>query len=567
MGSFRHCVAAALLMATASIPSAGQYRAGSVGSPVADKEYPEETGGIQAPIGPYWTWVRTFLSPPVAGEEFGASVAIAGDVNGDGYDDLIVGAPSTSAKGHAYIYFGGTSFDAVPDVVLEGEGINDGFGAAVAGAGNVNGAYRGLVWDDVIVGAPRANGNRGKAYVYLGGPAMNSTPDWHLFGDSDPGDRFGAAVACAGDVNGDGKDDLVIGAPGYESTSSTPDKGIAYMFYSYKGDSVKLFGPSKDFATFGVSVTGGVNIGGSSRPDIVVGGDFSNDAGNGKGVAWVFYGDAGMDGSVDLSFSGDQGKFFGCSVAMFRADAGGDVLVGQYGGNGIGKAFLFTGEGGWDATADAVFTEPTTGNKFGRSVSAAGNFNGDSYNDFLIGAPGLGKAYRGYGADDDGITDETLDGYYAGSDELFGLSVAGGANINGDARSDLIVGREFDSATQKTGAAVYISKWKCGCGPTPTPHPRATAGNVLPSAFSLSQNYPNPFNPSTTISFALPEDADVHLTVHNVLGETVATLLQGQQSAGTHAVLFDASHLASGTYFYRLAAGSRMAVKRLTLLK
>lgn len=89
----------------------------------------------------------------------------------------------------------------------------------------------------------------------------------------------------------------------------------------------------------------------------------------------------------------------------------------------------------------------------------------------------------------------------------------------------------------------------------------------IPDGYALSQNYPNPFNPSTTINFTLPASQDVKLTVFNVLGQHVATLADGFYSEGTHALRFNASHLASGTYIYRLQTGNFVQVRKMVLIK
>ena len=91
--------------------------------------------------------------------------------------------------------------------------------------------------------------------------------------------------------------------------------------------------------------------------------------------------------------------------------------------------------------------------------------------------------------------------------------------------------------------------------------------NVTPGDFSLNQNYPNPFNPSTTISFVLPSSAKTSLEVYNLLGQKVATLMNGFTSAGYHEVQFNAAHLASGVYVYRLTSGTFTSVKKLMLVK
>jgi len=89
----------------------------------------------------------------------------------------------------------------------------------------------------------------------------------------------------------------------------------------------------------------------------------------------------------------------------------------------------------------------------------------------------------------------------------------------------------------------------------------------LPTEFSLDQNYPNPFNPNTNIEFSLPQSANVTLNVYDMLGRRVMTLVNDQRSAGTHTVNFDASGLASGTYIYRIEAGSFTSIKKMMLIK
>jgi len=89
----------------------------------------------------------------------------------------------------------------------------------------------------------------------------------------------------------------------------------------------------------------------------------------------------------------------------------------------------------------------------------------------------------------------------------------------------------------------------------------------LPAKFELAQNYPNPFNPTTTINFSIPRETEVALTVYNILGQQVATLVHEMMKPGNHAIVFNAEKLASGTYFYRLTAGSYTATRKMILLK
>jgi hypothetical protein len=90
---------------------------------------------------------------------------------------------------------------------------------------------------------------------------------------------------------------------------------------------------------------------------------------------------------------------------------------------------------------------------------------------------------------------------------------------------------------------------------------------AVPHEYDLAQNFPNPFNPSTVIQYAIPVKSHVILTVHNLLGQVVATIVNGEQEAGFHEIRFDAVSLASGVYLYRLEAGKYVQTRKLTLIR
>jgi hypothetical protein len=90
---------------------------------------------------------------------------------------------------------------------------------------------------------------------------------------------------------------------------------------------------------------------------------------------------------------------------------------------------------------------------------------------------------------------------------------------------------------------------------------------VIPREFDLNQNYPNPFNPTTVIEFALPVKSKVELSVYNLLGEKIITLVNEEKDAGNHQVLFNAINLSSGIYFYKLQANDFVQTKKMILLK
>ena len=139
---------------------------------------------------------------------FGYSVSSAGDVNDDNFSDVIVGAVGPST-GRAYIFFGEPSMNNIADVICTGEGVNNSFGISVSFAGDVNGDG----FPDVIVGDNEYNSFTGRAYIYYGGASMNSVADIILTGEL-TFHNFGYSVSGAGDVNNNGFSDVIIGAGG-----------------------------------------------------------------------------------------------------------------------------------------------------------------------------------------------------------------------------------------------------------------------------------------------------------------------------------------------------------------
>ncbi|MBZ0270316.1 T9SS type A sorting domain-containing protein [bacterium] len=424
------------------------------------------------------------LGQGVNGETFAGSwgsrvVGSAGDMNGDGFDDVIVGAPyynsagPSTPTGFAFVYFGGAGADSVPDLTLTGLTKDEDFGIAVGTAGDVNGDG----FDDVIVGAERtdvAGIDAGGAYVFYGGSVPDSTADIVLSGES-AGDHFGAAVATAGDVNDDGFDDFIIGA-----RWNNLNAGEAYLYYGGPGvDAI----PDLTFAgstslgpqNLGISVGCAGDVNGDGFVDVIVGAHGTKvNFVSGVGAAYVYYGGPGADASPDLSLVGEtEYSTFGLSVGAagdMNGDGFDDVIVGAKGYSGsTGRAYVYYGAAVPDSTADLVFTGEAALDLFGWSVGAAGDVNDDGFSDVIVGArwndgggSDAGRVYIFHGGPGaDSVADCTITGPSA-ADE-FGHSVASAGDVDGDGIEDIIVGAPLAAGIGDPGRAFVYGFGAVGC--------------------------------------------------------------------------------------------------------
>lgn len=412
----------------------------------------------------------TTLTGLVPGETFGCSVSSAGDVNGDTFADVIVGAyqsgTATNPSGRAYIYFGGPRSDEKADVMLAGEAAGDAFGVSVASAGDVN--RDGFA--DVIVGAyenDARGANAGRAYIYFGGPSMDDKPDVVLTGEM-PGDAFGYAVAGAGDVNRDGFADVIVGA--YENSTRGAGAGRAYVYYGGpRPDPVPdaILNGETAGDRFGISVAGAGDVNGDGLADVLVGA-YQNDAGGvDAGRAYLYLGSARiLDRAATVLTGAGAGDAFGFAVSGagdVNKDGLADIVIGAYhngaGGKDAGRAYVYFGGKTVSPSPDVVFTGEAAGDAFGYAVGAAGDANGDGYGDVLVGAYGndaggsaAGRAYVYYGAPTpDPVADWFLTGFQT-LDNL-GFAVSGAGDVDGDGFADSVVGAPYSDAGR-----AYIAK-------------------------------------------------------------------------------------------------------------
>ena len=297
-------------------------------------------------------------------EQFGDALSAAGDLNADGYDDFIVGArwsdigASNTDEGRAYVYFGGpdslqSQGDDVPDLVFVGRNGGDGLGNWVADAGDLNADG----YDDVVVGVQGLDigaSNAGGAYVYFGGPGLDDEPDLIFVGNV--GGNLGNQADGAGDLNGDGFDDLLLGD--LTNDANGTDAGRVFVYWGGPAvDTVAdliLDGEAAN-SRFGRGLSRGGDLNGDGFDDFIVGAAGNDDPDEDRGRLYVYYGGPGVDATPDIILSGeasfDNFGFFVASVGDFNLDGLDDFLTGAYvndeGGSAAGKAYLYAGPGSY----------------------------------------------------------------------------------------------------------------------------------------------------------------------------------------------------------------------------
>jgi hypothetical protein len=258
------------------------------------------------------------------GDRFGWNVSFAGDLNGDGHSDVIIGAPyndtptgSLSDAGAAYIFYGpksGNYSAASADIIIYGTSADDHFGWDVAGLGDINGTY-----DDVIIGAPGNDTSvPGKAYIFTGWNIKNdldgilqaSQADTTIIGETN-GDRFGCSVAGAGDVNNASNRDIIVGAFLNDNNGLT-DNGRAYLFFgdgtisTSAGNADSIFNGTLDNEYFGFSVSCSGDMDGDDIDDVIIGAPGAN---NKSGRSYLIGGFVVIpSGSVTYNFTSGVGK-------------------------------------------------------------------------------------------------------------------------------------------------------------------------------------------------------------------------------------------------------------------
>ena len=451
------------------------------------------------------------------------SVSNVGDFNGDGFDDLIIGtdraSPNGTYSGASYVVFGKStpfppslslsSLNGSNGFRLDGVAADDHAGISVSSAGDINGD--GIV--DLIVGANGCdtNGNRsGSSYVVFGKntpfPAtlalasLNGSTGFRLdgfFAD----DFSGRSVSAAGDVNGDGIADLMVGADGADPSGSasgstwvvfgktTPFSATVALSSLNGSDGFRLDGAAEfDYAGQSVAAAGDVNSDGIG--DLIIGAHGADPNGSLSGSSYVVFGKT-TPFNVIVALSSLNGANGFRLEGSFASDWSGDSVsgAGDVNGDGIDDVIvgaLFAGNNGSQSGSSyVVFGKATpfaatlalsdlngsngfrldgvnTSNRFGASVRAAGDVNGDGVGDVIVGAPKsiAGNGYVVFGqrtpfsatfalSSLNGSNGFRLDGVDAFN--YAGQAVSSAGDINGDGIDEVIL-----SARTAAGSVSYV---------------------------------------------------------------------------------------------------------------
>jgi hypothetical protein len=394
-----------------------------------------------------------------SGEDFASKIAVAGDVDRDGFDDVLVGNPF--GRGDVSLFSGANG-----QLLYQWYGTDPfyDFGYAVSGAGDFN--ADGI--PDVVIGSRKSGpgrGDLGAIFVYSG---VDGSLLFEKSSSSSNDNTFGRSLACAGDVNGDGYDDIIVGEfdNNYWNSSGTDYiNGRVKIISGVSGDLIHSLSGWSQYNNFGYAVSGAGDVDQDGFDDFIVGSPESSRGYSGSRV--VLY--SGFSGTaLHWLWEPRTQDDFGQAVAGghdMNKDGYNDIVVGANDAQGdwpdqqrYGKAYAYSGQ-----TGELLFDwlGPHADSFFGASVALASDLNGDGYADVLVGAPqhqpkdqfGPGSVFAYSGAD--GSLLWRWDGEADG--DQFGSSVTA-ADLEADGYSEVLIGApksDTSSATDCGGAFLY----------------------------------------------------------------------------------------------------------------
>jgi len=524
-----------------------------------------------------------------------------GDVNGDGFDDIITHNPfavdtTNNTSGFTFITFGGSSISKVPDVTISFQGQNNNIWSSSA-AGDLN--EDGI--DDFVLGNFTANNNLGTVEVFFGNSNGNfSTPDMTLTDDANGKFLTGRNVTGGGDFNGDGIADIAA----YSTFNTNDNEDLISVFHG-GANMDSLPDQHLDIPESAVTPDGSDNTftGGLETVSFVsdLNGDGFDDlvgtSGNGFTHAAIYQGDSTETDSLPSTVAvapnqsiklGSDFYSQGAAIGDFTNSGSRDIVLIQSDDNNdarfSSRAYRYapspTDVGVIQvATKDTVgqqggtVQDTTTGAKVDIPANALSSDTEIEVGTFSAVPDSVDISGTAIHMGPDGTTfnepvDVTIP--YDPNDLPDGINNESElVMIRYDGTQGIWEELETTVNTQgntMTAQTQHFSGF-AAANPVVATDNEEISNSGIPEDFRLKQNYPNPFNPTTTIEYALPQTTQVTLTVYDVLGREVATLVNRRQSAGTHSIQFDASRLASGMYLYRIEAGDFVQTRKLMLVK
>jgi pectate lyase len=447
-----YCTHGDVVVVTASVANQGTFRE-SVTVTLNDQTNSRKVATKTSMLGKKWEGKAddlpdlVFLGETPKVDRFGNRTCIGGDVNGDGHSDILVCSGKWNEdRGRAYLFFGGPKMDTRADVIFSGENPHDSLGNQSGFFADLN--NDGL--DDLIIGVPGrtwTSGHDGQVNIYYGSPQIDDVPHVVLKGTVGSQEHLGLMVT-AGDIDNDGYVDVLAGAQGYDNL-----RGRVYLFWGGEPLDARpdvVFEGKDPNSLFGRRIDAGGDVNGDGYNDIVVG---ARQAGVERysGAAYLYFGNSKkeMDSECDWIFKGqEKGDQMGSSVDIFDIDADGyaDVLVGaRFAGNG--RVYIYWGDKDFDGTTPGLVLEAPTLSSMGGDYIDCGYFNDDRYGDIIAGGfgyPGTsywyGRAYLFYG-NERGLMDTTHDYIFGSSCEIdsFLCAVSVG-DVNSDGYTDALIG-------------------------------------------------------------------------------------------------------------------------------